>query len=92
MSDSRMNMFFVSAFTSAIANVTLCIAIVPVIGFNGAAIAAIVSYMFICAVGDFHTDKFFRYRHRRSGPRGLVPPCFGMDGRLPLRPFHGAPV
>ena len=60
-------MLFISAVTGAVVNVVLCCVLVPLLGIDGAAIAALSSYVLIYIVRDAHTSKFFAFpRFRRE--------------------------
>ena len=63
----KTKMLFISAVVGAAVNVALCCALVPLLGIDGAAIAALASYVFIYIVRDVHTSKFFAFpRFRRE--------------------------
>lgn len=63
----KTRMLFISAVAGAAVNVALCCILVPLLSINGAAIAALASYIFIYFVRDVHTSKFFAFpRFRRE--------------------------
>lgn len=62
----RTKMLFISAIAGAAANVLLCLALVPIIGLYGAAIASLTSYILIYVVRDAHTEQFFPFPRFRK--------------------------
>ena len=64
-SAKNTKMLFISAVVGAVVNVILCLVLVPLTGLDGAAVAALGSYLLIYCVRDVHTEKFFPFRRYR---------------------------
>lgn len=65
-SAKNTKMLFISAVVGAAVNVILCLVLVPFTGLDGAAVAALGSYLLIYCVRDVHTEKFFPFRRYRK--------------------------